>query len=660
MTNRSWVPMKNRVRFLLYAGILCGGYLMIKSERADIKQQTGDHPLWDEGRYKESCSEAKADPEAFWLGQAQRLDWIRKPTLANNSTFAPTPSIRWFEDGELNVCFNCLDRHLVRQGDKPALIFEADEPGHGQILTYQQLHAKVCRRALTLKKLGVQKGDVVAIYLPMVPDLIISMLACARIGAVHAVVFSGFSAEALADRLVASKAKVLLTQAQYARGGRTIDLRKNVEEALSKHPLPALQTVFGSDEEEQGEGSASLVNVPCVPVNALDPLFLLYTSGSTGHPKGVVHSSGGYLTFAALTHAAVFDLRPDDVYFCTADIGWITGHTYGVYGPLANGATLVLFQGVPTYPDASRFWQIIDTHKVTLFYTAPTALRSLMRLGDEPLKGRDLGSLRVLASVGEPIDPPTWQWFHDVIGRGRCPVMDTWWQTETGGALICPLLTGPQKPGCAAKPLPGIEAAIVNEHGVVTTPNTRGHLCFRQSWPGQAIGIWGDSEYFKTSYFALNPGFYTSGDGAQFDEDGDIWLLGRIDDVLNVSGHRLNSAELEQAVMSDPLVAEACVVGFPHEIKGQGISVFVVLKDGAKTDFEKRIAELKATVRTQIGPIATPDRITIVEDLPKTRSGKIVRRLLRKISAGDSVLHEDHSPLANPSCLEGIVAAFQK
>lgn len=629
---------------------------MVMEWQMSVESTSKDNPLRDKAAYEEACRRAKADPDAFWLEQAQRLDWMRKPTIANRSTFEPSPSIRWFEDGQLNVCANCVDRHLATQGDKPAIVFEADEPGQGQTISYRELHHRVCRRAAVLKKFGVQKGDVVAIYLPMVPDLIVSMLACARIGAVHAVIFSGFSAEALAERLIASKAKVLLTQTQYTRGGRKVDLVKNVSEAAAHPEVELEHTVWVDALDETSLGAVG--DMPCVPVDALDPLFLLYTSGSTGQPKGVVHSSGGYLTFAAMTHRMVFDLRPDDVYFCTADIGWITGHTYGVYGPLANGATLVLFQGVPTYPTASRFWKIIDAHKVTLFYTAPTALRSLMRLGDEPLKEVDLGSLRILASVGEPIDPPTWQWFHDVIGHGRCPVMDTWWQTETGGALICPLLAGDQKPGCAAKPLPGIEAAIVNEHGVVTRPNTRGHLCFRQSWPGQAIGIWGDPAYFKTSYFVLNSGFYTSGDGAQFDADGDIWLQGRIDDVLNVSGHRLNSAELEQAVMSHLSVAEACVVGFPHDIKGQGIAVFVVLKDGESADFTGRTAEIKAAVRKQIGPIATPDRITIVEDLPKTRSGKIIRRLLRKISAGDDVLHEDRSTMANPFCLEKIIETF--
>lgn len=631
---------------------------MVVNKRAGNGQVSKCNPLWNEATYQEACLKAKNEPETFWLEQAQRLSWIRQPTRANRSVFAPTPSIRWFEDGLLNVCYNCVDRHLATQADKPAILFEADEPGNGQTLTYKELHAKVCRMAATLKKFGVEKGDVVAIYLPMVPDLIISMLACARIGAVHAVIFSGFSSEALAERLIASKAKVLLTQTQYTRGGRRIDLKKNVQEAITQHSVPTQQTAF-LDEVPWDSASSSYPEIPCESMNALDPLFLLYTSGSTGHPKGVVHSSGGYLTFAAMTHQMVFNLQSDDVYFCTADIGWITGHTYGVYGPLANGATLVLFQGVPTYPSASRFWEIIDTYKVTLFYTAPTALRSLMRSGDAPLMGVDLGSLRVLASVGEPIDPPTWQWFHDVIGRGRCPIMDTWWQTETGGALICPLLTGPQKPGCAAKPLPGIEAMIVSEHGIVTEQSTRGHLCFRQSWPGQAIGIWGDPAYFKTSYFSLNPGLYTSGDGAQFDADGDIWLLGRIDDVLNVSGHRLNSAELEQAVMNHPYIAEACVVGFPHAIKGQGIAVFVVPKGDDGVDPAEMAAEIKTVVRKQIGPIATPDRVTIVKDLPKTRSGKIIRRLLRKILAGDDVLHEDRSTMINPLCLEEIVRAIQ-
>lgn len=636
------------------------------------------NPLRNISTYRQACAYAKANPEAFWLEQAKRLDWIRKPTVANRSTFEPEPSIRWFEDGTLNVAANCLDRHLSTLAHKPALIFEADEPGQARTLTYQELHDEVCRLANVLKQQDVQKGDIVALYLPMVPNLVIAMLACARIGAIHAVVFSGFSAEALAGRLISSKAKILLTQTTSLRGGRTINLLKNVQDALSQHAT-SLETILFMDDEMPKEAAplsalpeapalqtafyAKLkqevaAECPCAEVSATDPLFILYTSGSTGRPKGVVHSSGGYLTFAAMTHAMIFDLRPDDVYFCTADIGWITGHSYGVYAPLANGATLVLFQGVPTYPDASRFWRIIEEHKVTLFYTAPTALRSLMRLGNAPLQGRDLSSLRILASVGEPIDPPTWRWFHDVIGQGRCPVMDTWWQTETGGVLICPLLEGEQKPGCAAKPLPGLEAALVHEHGVITDSGVKGHLCFKQSWPGQAMGIWGDPAYFQTSYFALNKGFYTSGDGAHYDEDGDIWLMGRIDDVLNVSGHRLNSAELEQAVMSQAEIAEACVVGFPHEIKGQGIAVFAVLQQGTQASHDAILASLKANVRKQIGPIATPDKIVIVEDLPKTRSGKIIRRLLRKIAAGDDLRAEDTSTLSNPDCLRAIQTVY--
>lgn len=626
------------------------------------------NPLKVQSAYQEEYQRSLQDPESFWLQQAKRLDWIYAPTVADRSQFEPEAKIRWFEDGKLNVCYNCVDRHLPLYAQKTALIFEPDEPGNSQSLSYQDLYVKVCKLANILKSLGVQKGDIVTLYLPMVPELIYAMLACARIGAVHSVVFSGFSAESLAGRLIFSQSKIILTQSLSQRGGRTISLEKNVNEALKNHHTN-IQTILlmdSSSSEKKDHHPQALFykslekmasdHCDCVEMSALDPLFILYTSGSTGKPKGVLHSSGGYLVYVSLTHQLIFDLNPHDIYFCTADIGWITGHSYGVYGPLSNGSTLVLFQGIPTYPDASRYWKIIDEHNVSLFYTAPTALRSLMRLEESFLQNASLKTLRILASVGEPIDPATWEWFYHKIGHNQCPIMDTWWQTETGGILICPLLQNlHQKPSCAAKPFFGIIPSIINEKGVVVnTIGQKGHLCIKKSWPGQALGILGDSQYFQQSYFSTNKGYYTTGDGAKFDQDNDIWILGRIDDVLNVSGHRLNSVELEQAVMSHTLIAEACIVGIPHDIKGQGIFVFAVPHKGITLNSEVLSREIKNIIREKIGPIATPDHILIVQELPKTRSGKIVRRLLRKIASGDDISQEDTSILMNPKSLQNI------
>lgn len=619
---------------------------------------------------------ALKDSEAFWLEMAQRIDWVKKPTKANGSVFSPQATIRWFEDGELNVCYNCLDRHLPRLANKKAIIFEADEPGHARAITYKQLHEEVCRMASILSSLGVKKGDVVTLYLPMIPELVVAMLACARLGAIHSVVFSGFSSEALAERLAMTKSRWLLTVKQSRRGGRIHDLWANVQKALLSGiveggaPVQKILLLDGDSHEKSSVEGAQVIpyetlkplastTCPCVAVQATDPLFVLATSGSTGKPKGVVHSSGGYLVYASLTHQAIFDLKPEDVYFCTADIGWITGHTYGVYGPLANAATLVLFQGVPTYPDVSRFWRIIDEHKVTLFYTAPTALRSLKAYGDEVVAKSSLKTLRVIGSVGEPIDPPTWQWAFDVIGHGQCPIMDTWWQTESGGVLLCPRPTLPQKPGCAAKPLFGAQPVLLKGQEVVTEPEREGALCFSESWPGQAINIWGDPAYFQKTYFDEHPGYYTSGDGAKRDADGDFWILGRLDDVLNVSGHRLNSAELEQAVMAHSLLAEACVVGLPHAVKGQGICVFAVLKPAVSVSGEEIALQIKQLVRQKIGPIATPDRVVLVPDVPKTRSGKIIRRLLRKLAEGKDLAVENTSTCANTDCLEGLKEAWK-
>ncbi|MDR1907568.1 MAG: acetate--CoA ligase [Holosporales bacterium] len=665
------------------------------------------NPLYNEQSYKEWYKSSFQD--SFWLEQAKRLDWIVAPTKANRSSFTPDANIRWFEDGTLNVCYNCVDRHLRDNANKTAIIFEPDEPGNAKHISYKELHENVCKLANTLKSLGVKKGDIVTLYLPMDPSIVYAMLACARIGAVHSVVFSGFAPHALAERLAQSRSQIIITKTTSQRGGRTIALKKNVDEAVKENTENGINTVdkillMDDVADVSVEGSSRTTNCPCEKsvdckgtnqiganttctnetkantecpceeMSALDPLFVLYTSGSTGHPKGIIHSSGGYLVYAAMTHEIIFDLTPDDVYFCTADVGWITGHSYGVYGPLANGATLVLFQGVPTYPDASRFWKIIDEHKVSIFYTAPTALRSLMKMDDSFVKSASLQTLRILGSVGEPIDQATWQWFHESVGHGKCPVMDTWWQTETGGVLICPLLQNTnQKPGCAAKPFAGVDPTIVPAHLPPAEQNSsdpgarallplnnanQGALGINKSWPGQFIGILDlsmkgtlNKEKDLTKIYFPN-GVYTSGDGAKMDDDGDIWILGRMDDVLNVSGHRLNSAELEQAVTSHPSVAEACVVGYPHEIKGQGIFVFAVLHDDSEV--EKAPKEIIAHVRKIIGPIATPDKILLVPELPKTRSGKIVRRLLRKLAASDDVGGEDTSTLLNPNVIAEI------
>jgi len=619
--------------------------------------------------YQRMYAESVQDPEGFWKKMSERLDWIKKPTKIKDVSYDPANlHIKWYEDGELNVAANCLDRHLDKRGDKTAIIFEGDDPNETRTLTYRQLHAEVCQFANTLKNLGVGKGDRVVIYLPMIPEAAVAMLACARIGAIHSVVFGGFSPDSLASRIADSKAKLIVTADEGCRGGKKIPLKANVDESLSRPNTNSVETVIvvkrtGGAINVQSprdrwyhtlmEGQST--ECPAEPMNAEDPLFTLYTSGSTGLPKGVLHTSGGYLTYTSLTHELAFDLREDDIYWCTADVGWITGHSYVVYGPLANGATVVMFDGVPNYPDFSRFWQVVDKHKVTLFYTAPTAIRALMREGDEPVKKTSRKSLRILGTVGEPINPEAWNWYYRVVGEERCPVVDTWWQTETGGFLITPLPGAIDlKPGSATLPFFGIKPAIVDAEGKVQEGACSGNLVITDSWPGQMRTVYGDHQRFIDTYFKAYPGNYFTGDGARRDEDGYYWITGRVDDVINVSGHRIGTAEVESALVAHPKVAEAAVVGCHHDIKGQGIYAFVTLISGeAGSDELKK--ELVAGVRKEIGPIAAPDYLQWAPGLPKTRSGKIMRRILRKIAENAPDQLGDVSTLADPGVVKNLV-----
>ncbi|TAM20969.1 MAG: acetate--CoA ligase [Rhodanobacter sp.] len=619
--------------------------------------------------YERLYAESVKDPEGFWARVSQRLDWIKPPTKIKNVSFDRNDlHIRWYEDGELNVSANCLDRQLEKRGDKVAIVFEGDDPKNSRNITYRELHEEVCKFANTLKHLGVVKGDRIAIYMPMIPEAAVAMLACARLGAIHSVVFGGFSPDSLAGRIVDSQAKVVITADEGLRAGKRIALKVNVDEALKRPGTNSVETVVvvrhtGGTIEMQSprdrwyhtlmEGQSA--DCPPTPVEAEHPLFVLYTSGSTGKPKGVQHSTGGYLVFTSYTHEQVFDLREDDVYWCTADVGWVTGHSYVVYGPLANGATTVMFEGVPNYPDFSRFWQVVDKHKVTLFYTAPTAIRALMREGEEPVKKTSRASLRLLGSVGEPINPEAWEWYHRVVGEGRCPIVDTWWQTETGGIMISPLPGAiATKPGSATLPFFGIKPAIVDTNGEVQQGACEGNLLITDSWPGQVRTIYGDHQRFIDTYFRAYPGNYFSGDGARRDEDGYYWITGRVDDVINVSGHRLGTAEVESALVAHPKVAEAAVVGCPHEIKGQGIYAYVTLVAG-ETGSEELRKELIAWVRKEIGPIATPDYIQWAPGLPKTRSGKIMRRILRKIGENQPDQLGDITTLADPSVVKNLV-----
>ena len=627
-----------------------------------------DHARYNRNQYLQQYGESISDPESFWQLAGQRLDWIKPYTKIKDVSYrAEDFRIRWFYDGQLNVASNCLDRHLGSRDHKTAIIWEGDDPTQSKHITYRELYERVCQCANALRELGVKKGDRVTIYLPMIPEIAISMLACARIGAIHSVVFGGFSPDSLAGRITDCQSSVIITADEGVRGGKKIPLKANVDAALAikgtecvQHVLVVKRTDAPIAMYTRDRWYNDLVDhqiKSCVPeiMEAEDPLFILYTSGSTGKPKGVLHTSGGYLVYASLTHEAIFDIREDDVYWCTADCGWITGHSYLLYGPLANGATTLMFEGVPNYPDSSRFWQVVDKHQVTVFYTAPTALRALMREGDGPVLKASRQSLRLLGSVGEPINPEAWEWYYRVVGDGRCPIVDTWWQTETGGILISPLAGAIDlKPGSATLPFFGVEPAIVDGDGKVLSGPCTGNLVILDSWPGQMRTVYGDHQRFINTYFNTFPGKYFTGDGARRDEDGYYWITGRVDDVLNVAGHRLGTAEIESALVAHPKVAEAAVVGYPHEIKGQGIYVFVTLIVDAVASESLR-TELREWVRKEIGPIASPDLIQWAPGLPKTRSGKIMRRILRKIAANEHDQLGDISTLADPSVVENLV-----
>ena len=628
------------------------------------------HAAIKPANYHRDYARSVTDSDAFWADVAKRLDWYRAPTQIRDISFDPHDlHIHWFADGELNASVNCLDRHLATRGDKTAIIWEADDPTvEPQHITYRELHARVCRLANALRHLGVKKGDRIAIYLPMIPEAAVSMLACARIGAIHTLVFGGFSPDSLSSRISDCTPKLVITADEGRRGGKTVAMKANVDEALKRPGTNSVETVL----VVRHTGGAVAMQMPrdrwfdavvdsqstdCEPerMNAEDSLFVLYTSGSTGQPKGVLHTTAGYLLYAAYTHECVFDLREDDVYWCTADVGWVTGHSYIVYGPLANGATSLMFEGVPNYPDTSRFWQVVDRHQVTILYTAPTAIRSLMREGDAPVKSTSRASLRLLGSVGEPINPEAWRWYYEVVGDARCPIVDTWWQTETGGILITPLPAAiPQKPGSATLPFHGVQPAIVDAEGRVLEGACEGNLVLLDAWPGMMRSVYGDHQRFIDTYFKTYPGSYFSGDGCRRDEDGYYWITGRVDDVINVSGHRIGTAEVESALVADANVAEAAVVGFPHDIKGQGIYAYVTLKTGVEPSDALR-KELIAQVRKSIGPTATPDHIQWAPGLPKTRSGKIMRRILRKIAENLPDQLGDTSTLADPSVVDALV-----
>ncbi|MCJ2059155.1 acetate--CoA ligase [Methylobacterium sp. J-048] len=623
----------------------------------------------DDAQYRSLYEASVTDPDAFWGEHGKRIDWMTPFTKVKNISFEPGKvSIKWFEDGKTNVAYNCIDRHLETRGDQTAIIWEGDNPDEAKHITYRELHAQVCRMANVLRNRGVGKGDRVTLYMPMIPEAAYAMLACARLGAIHAIVFGGFSPDSLASRIQGCTSKVVITADEGLRGGRKVPLKANVDEAIKRlgndlvdHVIVVRRT-GGNVAMEAGrdvyydEAAEQVTDeCPAEPVEAEHPLFILYTSGSTGQPKGVVHTTGGYLVYASMTHQYVFDYREGDVYWCTADVGWVTGHSYIVYGPLANGATTLMFEGIPTYPSTSRFWDVVDKHKVNIFYTAPTAIRSLMGGGEGPVKKTSRQSLRVLGSVGEPINPEAWEWYYNVVGEGRCSIVDTWWQTETGGILITPLPGATAlKPGSATRPFFGVKPEMVDAEGKVLQGPCEGNLCIADSWPGQMRTVYGDHERFEQTYFSTYPGKYFTGDGARRDADGYYWITGRVDDVINVSGHRMGTAEVESSLVAHPKVAEAAVVGYPHNVKGQGIYAYVTLNDGEEGDDALR-KELVTWVRKDIGPIASPDLIQFAPGLPKTRSGKIMRRILRKIAEDDFGSLGDTSTLAEPAVVDDLI-----
>ena len=630
------------------------------SERTNVSKQ----------RYEEMYSQSVEDNNEFWSEQARRINWIKPFSKVKDVSWdREDVYIRWFEDGTLNACYNCIDRHLDTRADQTAIIWEGDDPARDLHITYRELHQRVCRMANVLKELGTKRGDRVTLYMPMIPEAAVAMLACARIGAVHSVVFGGFSPDALAGRIIGCQSNILITADEGLRGGKAIPLKKNVDAACERDGvMDVLESILvvrntGGDVAMEDGRDHWLHEVetgvsddcPCEEMGAEDPLFILYTSGSTGQPKGVLHTTGGYMVYASFTHEIVFDYQDGDIYWCTADVGWVTGHTYIIYGPLANGATTMMFEGVPTYPDSSRFWQVVDKHQVNVVYTAPTAIRALMRDGDEPVKKTSRKSLRLLGTVGEPINPEAWEWYYHVVGEDRCPIVDTWWQTETGGIMISGLPGATaMKPGSASFPLPGIEIAIVDNEGNILDGAVEGQLVITSSWPGQMRSVYGDHQRFVDTYFSTFEGKYFTGDGCKRDEDGYYWITGRVDDVLNISGHRMGTAEIESALVSHPLVAESAVVGYPHDIKGQGIYVYVTLVADAEPSDELRV-ELRNWVRKEIGPIAAPDLIQWAPGLPKTRSGKIMRRILRKIAENDYSNLGDTSTLAEPEVVEELI-----
>ena len=633
----------------------------------DVPADVAANALVDNAKYEKLYAESVADPDAFWGEHGRRIDWMKPYSKVKNTHYAKDDvSIKWYEDGTLNACVNCVDRHLQTRGEQTAIIWEGDEPDQDACISYRQLHEEVCRFANVLKARGVKKGDRVTIYMPMIPEATYAMLACARIGAVHSVVFGGFSPDALAGRILDCESTCVVTADEGIRGGKRVPLKANTDAALAQ--CPDVETVIvvsrtggdvnmvaGRDVVYEDARAAAGTDCPAEEMGAEDPLFILYTSGSTGKPKGVLHTTGGYMVYASMTHQYVFDYKDGETYWCTADVGWVTGHSYIVYGPLANGATTLMFEGVPNYPDNSRFWDVCDKHQVNIFYTAPTALRALMREGEGPVKATSRKSLRLLGSVGEPINPEAWLWYYNVVGEGKSPIVDTWWQTETGGILITPLPGATAlKPGSATRPFFGIQPQLVDAEGAVLEGAASGNLCITDSWPGQMRSVYGDHQRFIDTYFVQYPGTYFTGDGCRRDEDGYYWITGRVDDVLNISGHRLGTAEVESALVAHAQVAEAAVVGYPHDIKGQGIYCYVTLNAGLSGDEDLK-KELVAWVRKEIGPIASPDLIQFAPGLPKTRSGKIMRRILRKIAEDDFSNLGDTSTLADPAVVDDLI-----